>query len=641
MSSSITKLEFSDGTYEGEYTIVDGVELAHGKGKYTYNTGDIYEGEFKEDMLHGKGTYTWSDGMSYTGDWFENAQHGYGVLKDPTEGEEYRGDWQNDVRHGQGVCETNTAQGKAIYDGQWVDNQRHGWGKMTFSDGSRYEGQWADNLRHGQGLQEFPNGVHYDGAWVRGKQCGFGKQKMPTGDLYEGNFLDDVFDGYGKYIWPDGRRFVGYFKSSVKHGKGKEYTSEGDIYEGTWIDGVPGPDVVFRKASVDTSPSDVALIRAAIAAVDISDKLLPPIVTPAKVSGGLSPSASPLSPPTGELAEIIRKAQSEFAGQATTASIRPTYHGDSVASPNTAVSSLLESTSLGASLNSVTFSMTSRGVTMEDLQNYNTMNLLGRGSFGAAYEAILPRSGRMVCVKVIELSNISDASALAALYNEIALMQRLHHPNIVEYYGCTRNETKNTLNIFMEYITGGSLVTYAKKFKVIPAPLIRRWAYQMVVGVRYLHANKVIHRDIKGENILMTNDGVIKLADFGCSKALDGVSAGTQGCHSMVGTPYWMAPEVITCSKDATSSYGTKADIWSVGCTIIEMITGRPPWPECNSVWRAVYQIANSTGPPDIPSTIDGKLREFLLAIFERDPNKRPSAEELLKHPYLDGYAGD
>jgi serine/threonine protein kinase len=106
----------------------------------------------------------------------------------------------------------------------------------------------------------------------------------------------------------------------------------------------------------------------------------------------------------------------------------------------------------------------------------------------------------------------------------------------------------------------------------------------------------------------------------------------------MVGTPYWMAPEVIKCDA---GGYGMKSDIWSIGCTVLEMITGKPPWPECNSMWAAVYKIANSTGlPTEIPKDLDPQLMSFLQCCFERDPSKRPSAADLLQHPFLSVVSG-
>jgi serine/threonine protein kinase len=207
----------------------------------------------------------------------------------------------------------------------------------------------------------------------------------------------------------------------------------------------------------------------------------------------------------------------------------------------------------------------------------------------------------------------------------------------VQYYGCHEDKTKNTLNIFMEYVTGGSLNSFIKRFRTLPHNTVRQWTVQIVRGVKYLHDEGIVHRDIKGDNILVTMDGIVKLADFGCSKAIDEVcnkaNGDKAGCKTMVGTPYWMAPEVIKCETDG---YGFKSDVWSVGCTVVEMVTGRPPWPESDSMWAAVFKIANSTGlPPGIPKDLSPDMMNFLERCFERDPAKRASAAELLDHKWL------
>ena len=268
--------------------------------------------------------------------------------------------------------------------------------------------------------------------------------------------------------------------------------------------------------------------------------------------------------------------------------------------------------------------------TAKDFVGFKTGKVLGKGSFGTTYECGL-KSCRMVCVKVIELGDMNDTEELESLRQEIIVMQRLEHPNIVQYYGTTEDKAAKTINIFMELVGQGSLNTYMKKFPRVPYDTAKDWARQMLVGIKYLHDHKVVHRDIKGANILVTQTGVLKLADFGCSKAIDQTVSKTRGCQTMVGTPYWMAPEVLKCEP-----YGTKSDIWSIGCTIVEVVTGKAPWPEMDNMWAAVYKIANSSGPPPtIPKDCPSKMLAFLNRCFERDPRKRASADELLGHAWL------
>lgn len=269
-------------------------------------------------------------------------------------------------------------------------------------------------------------------------------------------------------------------------------------------------------------------------------------------------------------------------------------------------------------------------VTDADLVNCQIGKVLGRGSFGSTFECTL-QTGLVCCVKVIEFGGIADPSEIANLRAEITLMKRLVHPHIVHYYGSTDDAAGKRILIFMELVGGGTLTQYLRQYQKVPRDLLKKWVRQMLLGVRYLHDSGVVHRDIKGANILMTTDGTIRLADFGCSKSIGETCSKTKGCSTMVGTPYWMAPEVLK-----SLPYGPKADIWSVGCTIVEMITGKPPWPEMPNMWAAVYKIANSNGPPPgIPKDIPKELARFLERSFERNPAFRATADELLQHPYL------
>lgn len=301
--------------------------------------------------------------------------------------------------------------------------------------------------------------------------------------------------------------------------------------------------------------------------------------------------------------------------------------------------------------------------------------LLGKGSFGTVFEAILPKSKTnkeelKVCCKVVEFGENIKPEDFQKLNNEIDLMKKLDHPNVVQYLGSVEDQEKRALYIFMEYVTGGTLTDFRKKMLLgesassnptspekkkegdddlktatsseasavvdsgVAVDEVRQWTYQMLLGVKYLHDRHIIHRDIKCDNILMTPDGHLKMADFGCSKAVN-THAQSHNAKTMIGTPYWMAPEVIA-SENTGGGYDAKSDIWSVGCTVVEMLTGRPPWPHFSSMWVALFKIANSTGmPPGVPKDCPPDLTDFLALTFERDPLKRPSAEELLSHPFI------
>ena len=174
------------------------------------------------------------------------------------------------------------------------------------------------------------------------------------------------------------------------------------------------------------------------------------------------------------------------------------------------------------------------------------------------------------------------------------------------------------------YCENGSLHTICKNFGKFPETLVARYMAQVLQGLLYLHDQGVIHRDIKGANILLIKEGNVKLADFGVA-----TRNGPELMNSsVVGTPYWMAPEVITLSGATTAS-----DIWSLGCTVIELLEGKPPYHKFNSV-AALYRIVNDDHPP-LPESLSPACEDFLMQCFQKDPNLRVSAKKLLKHPWI------
>lgn len=261
--------------------------------------------------------------------------------------------------------------------------------------------------------------------------------------------------------------------------------------------------------------------------------------------------------------------------------------------------------------------------------------LIGAGAYGRVHLGMNLESGELIAVKQVLIASNSTTKEKAQeqvreLEQEVANLRGLSHPNIVRYLGTAKEE--GALNIFLEFVPGGSIATMLQKFGCFNEKIIRVFTRQLMLGLEYLHANSIMHRDIKGANILMTTDGCIKLADFGASKKLADLQATmSEGYKSMKGTPYWMAPEVIK-----QTGHGRQADIWSVGCTVIEMATGKPPWSQFQSQVSALFHIAQAKTPPPIPENLSLLAKEFLLLCLRRDPKKRPSASALLKHPFLD-----
>ncbi|BAT88079.1 mitogen-activated protein kinase kinase kinase ANP1-like isoform X1 [Vigna umbellata] len=261
--------------------------------------------------------------------------------------------------------------------------------------------------------------------------------------------------------------------------------------------------------------------------------------------------------------------------------------------------------------------------------------LIGCGAFGQVYVGMNIDSGELLAVKqvLIAASSASKEKAQAhikELEEEVKLLKDLSHPNIVRYLGTVREE--DTLNILLEFVPGGSISSLLGKFGAFPEAVIRTYTKQLLLGLEYLHKNGIMHRDIKGANILVDNKGCIKLADFGASKQVVELAT-ISGAKSMKGTPYWMAPEVIL-----QTGHSFSADIWSVGCTVIEMATGKPPWSQQYQQEVAVlFHIGTTKSHPPIPDHLSAAAKDFLLKCLQKEPVLRSSASELLQHPFVTG----
>ena len=267
-------------------------------------------------------------------------------------------------------------------------------------------------------------------------------------------------------------------------------------------------------------------------------------------------------------------------------------------------------------------------------------DLIGEGSFGSVYLALHAVTGELMAVKQVELPEVAQGteidkkknSMITALKQEIDLLQGLRHTNIVQYLGTSCDE--NHLNIFLEYVPGGSIAGMLKQYNTFGETLIRNFVRQILEGLAYLHDRNIIHRDIKGANVLVDNKGGVKISDFGISKRVEAstmLNPGPSGSNrpSLQGSVFWMAPEVVR-----QSTHTKKADIWSLGCLIVEMFTGAHPFPN-HSQLQAIFAIGGSSAKPDIPTQASEEGKKFLAMTFEADYEKRPSAEQLLKETFL------
>uniref|UniRef100_A0A9L0K407 Mitogen-activated protein kinase kinase kinase 19 n=1 Tax=Equus asinus TaxID=9793 RepID=A0A9L0K407_EQUAS len=259
--------------------------------------------------------------------------------------------------------------------------------------------------------------------------------------------------------------------------------------------------------------------------------------------------------------------------------------------------------------------------------------ILGKGAYGTVYCG-LTSQGQLIAVKQVALDTsekLATEKEYQKLQEEVDLLKALKHVNIVAYLGTCLEE--NIVSIFMEFVPGGSISSIINRFGPLPEMVFCKYTKQILQGVAYLHENCVVHRDIKGNNVMLMPTGIIKLIDFGCAKRL--AWAGLNGTHSdmlksMHGTPYWMAPEVIN-----ESGYGRKSDIWSIGCTVFEMATGKPPLASMDRMAAMFYIGAHRGLMPPLPEHFSENAADFVRLCLTRDQHERPSAVQLLKHSFL------
>ncbi|KAI9105950.1 kinase-like domain-containing protein [Phlyctochytrium arcticum] len=244
---------------------------------------------------------------------------------------------------------------------------------------------------------------------------------------------------------------------------------------------------------------------------------------------------------------------------------------------------------------------------------------LGKGAYGSVYSGLVVDTGEVLAVKQLALANLVT-SEITHIMGEIDLLKELKHPNIVKYRGFF--QTRDHLNILMEFCENGSLSSICRKFGKFPERLVALYIRQVLEGLAYLHEQGVIHRDIKAANILTTKKGEVKLADFGIASKID------SSIPTLAGSPYWMAPEIIELHGATVAS-----DIWSLGCTIIELLQGNPPYYDFAPV-SALFHIVHDDHPP-LPDVVSPLLRDFLLECFQKDDNLRITARRLLKHPWI------
>lgn len=257
---------------------------------------------------------------------------------------------------------------------------------------------------------------------------------------------------------------------------------------------------------------------------------------------------------------------------------------------------------------------------------------IGEGTYGDVYQGLNTATGELLAIKRIRLDAVQPEQVekrVQKLKMEVGLLKMLTHQNVVRYLGTDVCDSGDYVDILMEYVAGGSIKMLIQKYLGLDEAVIRSYSKQILKGLTYLHENRIVHRDLKGANILLTPEGVIKLTDFGSAGQLGGNEDSI--CKSMKGSPYWMAPEVVK-----QEGHTTKADIWSFGCVLIEMKSGAPPWSDQSKDTKGVLKLISAPNSrPTLPADCSPDLHALIASCLMRDPALRPEASALLAHEFF------
>ncbi|CAF4884102.1 unnamed protein product, partial [Pieris macdunnoughi] len=265
---------------------------------------------------------------------------------------------------------------------------------------------------------------------------------------------------------------------------------------------------------------------------------------------------------------------------------------------------------------------------------FELIEVVGNGTYGQVYKGRHTKTGQLAAIKVMDVTQDEEEE----IKLEINVLKKYStHRNIATYYGAFIKKSPpgkdDQLWLVMEYCGAGSVTDLVKSTK--GQSLKEEWisyiCREILRGLSYLHSNKVIHRDIKGQNVLLTDNAEVKLVDFGVSAQLDR-TIGRR--NTFIGTPYWMAPEVIACDENPEATYDNRSDLWSLGITALEMAESQPPLCDLHPM-RALFLIPRNPPPRLKSKKWAKKFHSFIETVLVKDYHQRPYTEQLLKHPFI------
>ncbi|KAF5299190.1 hypothetical protein FQA39_LY02363 [Lamprigera yunnana] len=256
---------------------------------------------------------------------------------------------------------------------------------------------------------------------------------------------------------------------------------------------------------------------------------------------------------------------------------------------------------------------------------------IGQGRFGKVYTAVNNNTGEMMAVKEIAIQR-NDKHTIRQVAEELKILEGVSHNNLVKYFGLEVH--KDEMLIFMEFCAEGTLENLVSGTENgLPEVLIRRYTYQLLLGIAELHKHGIVHRDIKTANIFLTDDGNnLKIGDFGCATKIKANTTMPGELQGFVGTQAYMAPEVFM--KTSAGGHGRAADIWSVGCVVVEMASGKRPWAEYDSNYQIMFKVGMGE-KPEAPESLIDEGHEFLDLCLQHNPLDRSTALELLDHNFV------